>query len=96
MDSIKKQFAELHKGDLRTLLKIYWENKPIFLSQYFWIAMICTIVVTVLPHFLIISKLGLIEFLAKMAISIFPSILGFNLGGYILLISLNHQIFWMN
>lgn len=89
MDSEKNFFKELHKGDLRTLLNIYWENKPIFFSKYFWIASSCSITSTIISHIFSDSKLELIVFLAKQTISIFPGILGFNLGGYILLISLN-------
>ena len=89
MNLVKDQFKELHKGDLRTLLRIYWENKPIYKSQYFWIAVTCSITAIVLPNLIPISKIVFIELLANKAISIFPSILGFSLGGYILLISLN-------
>lgn len=89
MNSFDEHFLKIHHGDLTTLLKIYWENKPIYKSPYFWVAFFLSVLAVSLPLFVSISKYEAIELLANNAISVFPSILGFNLGGYILLISLN-------
>jgi hypothetical protein len=91
MNALKENFKKKHNGDLSTLLKIYWENKPIYKSQYFWIAFICSMISIVLPNFITISKILIIDFLANKSLSVFPNILGFSLGGYILLISLNSR-----
>jgi hypothetical protein len=89
MDTFNKRLKRIHLGDLKTLLEIYWENKPIFKSGFFWSSMILAIVTIFLPSFVLISKIEIIRFISDNAITIFPNILGFNLGGYILLISLN-------
>lgn len=89
MDSFEKQFQKIHRGDLSTLLKIYWENKPIYKSLFFWGSLFLSVIILSISLFVSISKYEAIELLANTAISVFPSILGFNLGGYILLISLN-------
>lgn len=89
MDSFEEHFKKIHRGDLKTLLKIYWENKPIYNSPYFRASFAISLFSIILPIFFPIQKLEVIEFLANSAVAIFPSILGFNLGGYILLISLS-------
>jgi len=89
MESFEEHFKEIHRGDLSTLLKIYWENKPIYKSPYLWVSFIISIITFSFPFFIPISKNEAIELLGNTAISVFPSILGFSLGGYILIISLN-------
>jgi len=89
MTSLDKYLKRIHIGDLKTLMKIYWENKPIFKSGYFWSSIFLAIIAVFLPSFALISKIEIIRFISDNAIAIFPNILGFNLGGYILLISLN-------
>ncbi len=89
MDSIDPLLEEKHKGDLKTLLKIYWSNKPMYKSQYFWIAICASVLLILFASLLQISRFEILEFLVHQAISIIPSVLGFNLGAYIILISLN-------
>jgi hypothetical protein len=89
MNAFEENLKNSHKGDLLTLLKIYWENKPIYKSQYFRISILFSAVILIVSFFDNFSKIEIIKFIANQAIDIFPNILGFNLGGYILLISLN-------
>lgn len=89
MNSIDPLLKEKHLGDLKTLLKIYWSNKPMYKSQYFWIAICASVLSILFASLLQISRFEILEFLAHQAISIIPSVLGFNLGAYIILISLN-------
>jgi transcriptional repressor NrdR len=61
MNSIDPLLKEKHIGNLKTLLKIYWSNKPMYKSQYFWIA-ICTSVLSILiVQFLQISQVEILE-----------------------------------
>jgi len=89
MNAIEEKLKKIHKGDLLTLLKIYWENKPIYKSNYFRISILFSATILIVSFFVNFSKLEIIKSIANQAIDIFPNILGFNLGGYILLISLN-------
>ncbi|WP_297101806.1 hypothetical protein [uncultured Draconibacterium sp.] len=89
MNATDKLLKETHNGNLKTLLKIYWSNKPIFKSQYFWTAICVSTLSIIFASLLQIPKFDILKFLAQQATSIIPSVLGFNLGAYIILISLN-------
>ena len=85
------EYKESHNGNLRTLLRIYWENKPIWKSYFFWAAFISSIIIQTIILLTSKSFLPSIEFVCNQMLSIMPNILGFNLGGYVLLIGMNSQ-----
>lgn len=91
IDFNEKDYKESHKGNLSTLLRIYWENKPIWKSYFFWAAFISSIIIQTIIFLTSESYLPSIEFVCNQMLSIMPNILGFNLGGYVLLIGLNSQ-----
>lgn len=86
-----EDFKTLHKGDLKTLLQIYWSNKPIYKSIYFRSSFILAIATIIIIYITNASFYSFLDFLAIQITSIMPNILGFNLGGYVLLIGLNSQ-----
>jgi hypothetical protein len=87
----EEEYKQAHKGNLSTLLRIYWENKPIWKSYFFWTAFISSLIIQVYLTLSSTSFLSSIEFVSTQMLSIMPNILGFNLGGYVLLIGLNSQ-----
>lgn len=86
-----EEYKKEHKGNLKTLLKIYWNNKPIWKSYFFWTAIILTLISQVVIVLTSASFYDSINYVANQMMSIMPNILGFNLGGYVLLIGLNSQ-----
>jgi uncharacterized protein YodC (DUF2158 family) len=88
---ICSELKKVHRGDIFSIFKIYHSNKPIWQSLYVWISIVSTIIITIS---IIISKISFynsIAFLCDQIINIMPNILGFNLGGYVLLMGLNSQ-----
>lgn len=89
MESPEGRIKRLHLGNLRTLLKIYWSNKPIYKSEYFVFSVATALIIVLIHLVLSINSKNSIELISNICIEVFPNIIGFNLGGYVLLISLN-------
>src|SRR5688572_18787831 len=90
-NNFAEQYKKIHKGNFKTLMSIYWSNKPVYYSIYFWVAIILTLVINIFVFVIGSSFMSNIEFFSDKMTSIMPNILGFNLGGYVLLIGLNSQ-----
>lgn len=84
-----EQFAKLHDGTFRSVLRIYWENKPIWKSWCFKWALISSVVILASVFIANQETLKILLLISTLMCSILPNILGFNLGGYVILITLN-------
>lgn len=86
-----EEYIKNHKGNLHTLLKIYWSNKPIWKSYFFWSAVFLSVITQLVVFCTNTSFFNAIEYIGNQMLNIMPNILGFNLGGYVLLIGMNSQ-----
>ncbi|MCT4587304.1 MAG: hypothetical protein N4A71_05735 [Carboxylicivirga sp.] len=82
----KKEF-EKHDVHFKTLFKIYGGFYGFITSIYFWFALVCSVFFILINSFLLgIEEFELINKVVGVLLSTFPSILGFNIGAYALVI----------
>lgn len=84
----KKTLKENHNGSLGKLLKIYNTKGDLYKGTFLWTSIIVNLILIVFVYCLHINTYNLIVSVTDLYISILPSLLGFNLGAYALLIGL--------
>lgn len=82
----ENELLKKHKGDIPTLWQIYVSDRKFFKSKYFLLSFISAFIALLLGTFSNISYYELILKVANLGISLIPSLLGFNLGAYILIV----------
>lgn len=82
----EKELKKKHKGDIPTLWEIYVSDRQFYKNKYFIISFISAIIALLLGSLSEISYYELILKVANLGISLIPSLLGFNLGAYILIV----------
>jgi len=81
-DEIKSK----HKGDIRTLWKIYQSDEPFFKNYFFKVSGYLAFAFTLISLFTTVDTYALIIHIVNTGIGILPNLLGFNLGAYILIV----------
>ncbi|HEY0055771.1 MAG TPA: hypothetical protein VGB63_10475 [Pedobacter sp.] len=82
-----------HLGDIKTLLRIYNAKGALYNGTYLWISLVVTLVLTLICYYSAADFYKLIQALCNIYTSVLPSLLGFNLGAYALLIGLGSSSF---
>ncbi len=84
----KKTLKENHGGGLGKLLKIYNTKGDLYKGTFLWVSIIANLILIIAIYALRVKTYELIKDVTDLYISILPSLLGFNLGAYALLIGL--------
>jgi hypothetical protein len=84
----KKILLEKHNGSLWKLLKIYNTKGALYKGALLWVAISLDVIFIVITNIAHLNGFNLIKTITDLYISIIPSLLGFNLGAYALLIGL--------
>lgn len=75
-----------HKGNISTLWKIYQADKKFYRNFYFVSSFCITAIFVLVSMFTKVTSYNIILRIVSISIDILPSLLGFNLGGYILIV----------
>lgn len=86
MDIDEEEIKRKHKGDIRTLWKIYISDKAFYNNLYFKISIGLSLSLLLLSYLSITPLYYLIIKVVNITLSILPNLLGFNLGAYILIV----------
>jgi len=81
-----EDLKQRHKGDISTLWKIYNVDKPFYDNFYFKFSFATTIVALLVVFVLKSDIYNLICFISEISVGALPTLLGFNLGAYILIV----------
>lgn len=82
IESLKK----LHLGDVKTIWKIYQKDETFYKNIYFVLSLVISILFSLTTLFAQKTSFEFIDNFVPIIISIVPSLLGFNLGAYILIV----------
>lgn len=82
----KADLKQRHVGDLRTLWKIYNIEQPYYKAPYLKTTGIISLAIVMTVAISHSTFLSVIELITSHSLSILPSLLGFNLGAYILVV----------
>lgn len=92
----KEEFKKKHKGDIPTLWKIYTSEKKFYQNIYFKASICFSIFLLFLSLVSNTPSYTLIIKVVNSILNLLPSLLGFNLGAYILIVGFaSNQIFTM-
>lgn len=85
METTNNNIAESHITGLKGILKVF-PTKDRFISYPFIISLVSTLLLFILLAFSNKTVYDILVFFKSQILSIFPNILGFNLGGYALIV----------
>lgn len=84
-------FKEKHKGSLKKLFQIIYLKQRLLKSVPLWSSITISLIILLIIFNYNIDYLQILNHCVNCSMSILPNILGFNLGGYVLLIGLNNE-----
>ncbi|MBB6108405.1 hypothetical protein SAMN05421821_102356 [Mucilaginibacter lappiensis] len=86
MYSDPEEIKAKHKGDIRTLWNIYQSDGKFYKNFFFKVSIILSVLFIVSLCFSMTSAYDIIQKVVEVAFGILPSMLGFNLGAYVLIV----------